>query len=41
KVAILPGLWLQKITTNQPDNDQVEVAIQALEAVRPAPVENL
>lgn len=33
--AILPGLWLQKITTRQPDDDQVEVAIQALEAVKP------
>jgi uncharacterized protein YqhQ len=26
-----PGLMLQKITTNQPDDDQVEVAIMALE----------
>jgi len=32
-IAILPGLWLQKITTSQPDDDMVEVAIQALEAV--------
>lgn len=38
RFAILPGLWLQKITTNQPDDEQVEVAIQALEAVKPAPV---
>ena len=38
RLAILPGLWLQKITTNQPDDEQVEVAIQALEAVKPAPV---
>lgn len=36
QVAILPGLWLQKLTTRQPDDSQVEVAIQALEAVRPA-----
>lgn len=35
QIAILPGLWLQKITTRQPDDDQVEVAIQALEAVAP------
>lgn len=34
QIAILPGLWLQKITTRQPDDDMVEVAIQALEAVR-------
>lgn len=36
QIAILPGLWLQKLTTRQPDDSQVEVAIQALEAVRPA-----
>lgn len=39
-MAILPGLWLQKITTRQPDDDQVEVAIRALEAVKPVPIEN-
>lgn len=32
-LAILPGLWLQKITTNQPEDDMVEVAIKSLEAV--------
>ena len=32
-MAILPGLWLQKITTNQPDDSMVEVAIRSLEAV--------
>ena len=26
-----PGLWLQNITTKQPDDNQVEVAIKALE----------
>jgi uncharacterized protein YqhQ len=26
-----PGLWLQNITTKQPDDEQVEVALQALE----------
>jgi uncharacterized protein YqhQ len=26
-----PGLWLQRITTQPPSNDQTEVAIQALE----------
>ncbi len=26
-----PGLWLQRITTKQPSNDQAEVAIQALD----------
>ena len=28
----IPGLWLQKITTNEPDEDQLNVAIVALEA---------
>lgn len=32
---ITPGLWLQKLTTNEPEDDQIEVAIKALEAVRP------
>lgn len=33
--AISPGLWLQKLTTREPSDDQIEVAIRALEAVRP------
>jgi len=28
-----PGLWLQNLTTSEPDDDQVEVAIAALNAV--------
>lgn len=28
-----PGLWLQKLTTKEPDADMIEVAIQAVEAV--------
>lgn len=31
--AILPGLWLQKITTKPPDDQQLEVAAKALQAV--------
>jgi uncharacterized protein YqhQ len=31
-----PGLWLQLITTKQPEPDQIEVAIRAFEAVVPA-----
>jgi uncharacterized protein YqhQ len=27
-----PGLWLQNITTKQPDDKQIEVALRALEA---------
>jgi uncharacterized protein YqhQ len=30
---ILPGLWLQKITTKKPDDSQLEVAATALKAV--------
>jgi len=29
----LPGLWLQKITTREPDEQQIEVAIEAMQAV--------
>lgn len=31
--AIMPGLLLQKLTTRQPDDDQIEVAIKSVEAV--------
>jgi uncharacterized protein YqhQ len=31
--AVKPGLWLQRLTTQEPDDQQVEVAISALEAV--------
>ncbi len=31
--AIAPGLWLQKLTTREPDDSQLEVAIAALKAV--------
>jgi uncharacterized protein YqhQ len=30
---ILPGLWLQKITTRPPDDEQLEIAARALKAV--------
>ena len=33
--AILPGLYLQKLTTREPDDSQIEVAIAALKAVLP------
>lgn len=32
KILIAPGLWLQRITTNNPDLEQLEVAITALKA---------
>ncbi|MBN1288866.1 MAG: DUF1385 domain-containing protein [Actinobacteria bacterium] len=31
-VLVAPGLWLQKITTKEPDKDQLEVAISSLNA---------
>lgn len=30
KIMTLPGIWLQNITTQNPDDDQLEVAIEAL-----------
>ena len=35
RVAITPGLLLQKLTTRQPNDDQIEVAIASLKAVVP------
>ena len=32
KFIMAPSLWLQKLTTKQPDNDQIEVAIEAMTA---------
>lgn len=39
RIAITPGLLLQKLTTRQPDDSQIEVAIASLKAV--VPPENL
>jgi len=36
RALMKPGLWLQKITTRQPEPDQIEVAIRSFEAVLPA-----
>ena len=33
KVIITPGLWLQSMTTREPDDGQIEVAIAALDLV--------
>jgi uncharacterized protein YqhQ len=33
KMLIAPGLWLQKLTTNEPDDKQLEVGIASLKAV--------
>jgi len=33
KIFSAPGLWLQKLTTRQPDDKQIEVAVAALKRV--------
>jgi len=43
KFMTIPGLWLQNITTQEPDNEQLEVAIKALDEslkLEPSEVEN-
>ena len=36
KVIMAPGLWMQRITTNEPDDDMIAVGIAAVEAVLPS-----
>jgi uncharacterized protein YqhQ len=33
EMLFAPGLWLQRLTTKEPSDDQIEVALKALEAV--------
>jgi len=35
RLLAAPGMWLQRISTNEPDDSMIEVAITALEAVLP------
>lgn len=35
KIVSAPGMWFQHITTNEPDDSQIEVAIASLKAVLP------
>lgn len=35
RLFIQPGLWLQRLTTEEPDHSQIEVAIRSLKAVIP------
>lgn len=35
KIISAPGMWLQYITTNEPDDSQIEVAIASIKAVIP------
>lgn len=37
KWAVMPGLWFQRLTTKEPDDSQIEVAIEALEGVLSEP----
>jgi len=39
RILSAPGLWLQRITTREPDDDQLEVAITALKHAIPAEFE--
>ncbi|MDH7479567.1 MAG: DUF1385 domain-containing protein, partial [Syntrophomonadaceae bacterium] len=32
-ILITPGLWLQRLTTREPDDQQLEVALSALQRV--------
>jgi Predicted metal-dependent enzyme len=36
KIVSAPGLWIQRITTREPDLDQIEVAIAALKSSMPS-----
>jgi uncharacterized protein YqhQ len=38
RILSQPGLWLQRLTTKKPADDQLEVAISALQAVLPAEI---
>lgn len=40
RLAIMPGLWLQYLTTREPDGSMIEVAIASLEAVTPEEFRN-
>ena len=35
KIISAPGMWLQKITTKEPDDGMIEIAIAALKACEP------
>ena len=36
RILTAPGMWMQKFTTNEPDDSMIEVGIAAVEAVIPA-----
>lgn len=41
KWVVMPGLWFQKLTTKEPDEAQIEVAIKALKGVLPEQDQNI
>lgn len=36
RIISAPGLWLQRITTKEPEDDMIEIAVAALKACEPA-----
>lgn len=40
KILTAPGLWLQRLTTNEPDDSMIEVAIEAVKPCLPKDGEN-
>ena len=40
KIISAPGLWLQRLTTKEPDDSEIEAAIAAMKAVIPADKES-
>jgi uncharacterized protein YqhQ len=39
KIIATPGMWVQRLTTKEPEDDMIEVAIQSLKAVIPEDAE--
>lgn len=39
KILAAPGLWMQRLTTKEPDDDMIEVALEAFKAVIPDSVQ--
>ena len=40
KIISAPGMWLQRITTKEPEDGMIEIAIAALEACKTKETEN-
>jgi uncharacterized protein YqhQ len=35
RIVSAPGLWMQRLTTREPDDSQIEIAVAALKPVLP------